>query len=285
MLRNSKRSLHTARVCLQRKKASQAPPPLTIRPPIPPTAKNLAVSDDHQLWQFFHDKQFMRPFSELDNTGRPWTIPELRRKSFNDLHSLWYSCLKERNILAREQHLLNVDIEQPDSPYMKLSDSIRETMWRIRHVLSERQHAHENAQSELPEHIQEFLEEFKTTFTTAPKEEEAELQEQLVRLQYAIFGISEVITDNKVDKHFIEGLKYIANLKLERYGKELEDFEELSPILDVGEAFCIFHSDGEEGFNSEINQVRELRKNGNQVDRLKEISTIKRVLNDVIRQA
>ena len=34
--------------------------------------------------------------------GRPWTAEELRRKSWDDLHTLWYKCLLERNIIATE---------------------------------------------------------------------------------------------------------------------------------------------------------------------------------------
>lgn len=294
MLRGSQRSFHSAAVCLGRKSAKTKKPvgppkfkptgpALTIKAPIPPAAKNIKVKDDHPLWQFFSQKKYWRKFSELDQTGRPWTIPELRRKSFNDLHSLWYNCLKERNVLAREQHLLNTENEQPDSPYMRLSDEIRETMWRIRHVLSERHHAYDRSQELLPQYKAQILEEFKENYLTAPKEEEEDLKDSLKRLQYAVFGITEVIQHNIVDKHFVEGLKFIANLKLERYAKEHADFNEIYPVSDAGEAFLLFYCETNE-INENIESIKSLRKDNVRVERINEIETVTRFVDNLIKE-
>ena len=143
---------------------SSAPPlvrfnKLKLRAPITPRAKNLKVRDDHPLWQFFSDKRFMRPLSELDNMGRAWTIQELRRKSFEDLHALWYVCLRERNILLRESQIYktwNADFSDQDK-FRQTPDEIHNTMWRIRHVLSERDHSYRNGLKEFRENYDKLV--------------------------------------------------------------------------------------------------------------------------------
>lgn len=56
---------------------------------------------DHGLWDFFYSKEKPLNTPEEDAShGRSWKVEELRRKSWEDLHSLWWVCVKERNRIA-----------------------------------------------------------------------------------------------------------------------------------------------------------------------------------------
>jgi hypothetical protein len=48
-------------------------------------------------------------------TGRPWFASELRHKSFKDLHTLWYVCLREKNLLAtQKEEVRRMGVANPD---------------------------------------------------------------------------------------------------------------------------------------------------------------------------
>ncbi|GMM36395.1 mitochondrial 54S ribosomal protein YmL4 [Saccharomycopsis crataegensis] len=226
---------------------------IQIRAPIEPTVKNIKVNEDHPLWQFFHEKKFIRGEEDMQpSSWRSWTVPELRRKSFDDLHSLWFNCLKERNILAREAHLLESmkvnggagTTEQTDGPHDQLSEKVRTTMWRIRHVLGERQKAFENTQQVIPEYKQQFLENFKERYLDeangATEVEQQDLEDQLARLNWALFGIDvNNLQDITINKEFVECVIYNGNLKLQKFGSK-EQLDSVGVITNAYDAFPLF---------------------------------------------
>ncbi|CAB4256520.1 similar to Saccharomyces cerevisiae YLR439W MRPL4 Mitochondrial ribosomal protein of the large subunit, homolog of prokaryotic L29 ribosomal protein [Maudiozyma barnettii] len=254
---------------------------LKITAPIPPTIANVECPDDHPLWQFFHEKKFLRAEEDLDMQARSWSVPELRRKSFDDLHSLWYICLKERNVLARETHLLEVSMGADAGPYMELSDTIRDTMWKIRHVLSERDYAIKLAQTSFTNETKKFCDEFVSEFkneVSYPKEDPA-TWDTLNRFQYAIFGISEIIEENIIDRSFVDGIKCVANIKLQKLNTQGVD---LGTITDAGEAFVLFTSENNvQAINDAIKIVQELRTTGKTVSRYDELQIVQNYIQQL----
>ena len=75
------------------------PEPADYKPTVP-------LDEKHGLWGFFPKPgTLMETPDEMIKHGRAWTVEELRRKSWEDLHGLWWVCCKEKNMLstAREE--------------------------------------------------------------------------------------------------------------------------------------------------------------------------------------
>ncbi|EPY49961.1 ribosomal protein subunit L4 [Schizosaccharomyces cryophilus OY26] len=113
--------------------------------PIPKEKKVPQVSDTHPLWQFFRNKNALSPPDEESKYGRSWTAEELRWKSFDDLHGLWYNCLRERNLLltqATEMKRLLINVPDYSKDRVK---TVNKTMATIKFVLWERERAYQAA--------------------------------------------------------------------------------------------------------------------------------------------
>jgi len=71
-----------------------------------------------------------------ESVGRSWSVQELRRKSYEDLHKLWYVLYKEKNMLLTEQQLSRR--RQLIFPQPQRVKKVQKSMQAIKQVLGER---------------------------------------------------------------------------------------------------------------------------------------------------
>jgi large subunit ribosomal protein L47 len=83
----------------------------------------------------------LNPPPPAPSTGRAWLARELRAKSWDDLHALWFVLLKERSRLASERAAARARKEAMRDP-TRLT-KVRKSMGRIKAVLGERLGEHE----------------------------------------------------------------------------------------------------------------------------------------------
>ncbi|KAJ3269701.1 39S ribosomal protein L47, mitochondrial [Terramyces sp. JEL0728] len=88
------------------------------------------------LEEFFDNSKGWVWEEQALKTGRAWMSSELRNKSFDDLHSLWWVCIKEMNKLLSQQQearRFKVFFTQDTRKHQ-----VKLTMARIKQVLWER---------------------------------------------------------------------------------------------------------------------------------------------------
>ncbi|KAI3425296.1 hypothetical protein D9Q98_009062 [Chlorella vulgaris] len=80
--------------------------------------------------------------AQLPTSGRTWEAADLRKKSWDDLHKLWFVLLKERTRLQAEKAMYRQ--QQQRMPNVTRVAKVRKAMCRIKLVLSERIKEHED---------------------------------------------------------------------------------------------------------------------------------------------
>ncbi|KAJ5372811.1 Ribosomal protein L47 mitochondrial [Penicillium concentricum] len=130
------------------------------KPVSPEDMQPRETNPNHGLWGFFpltgkhclpqNMTTLMNECSmgsaDVSNLGRPWTIQELREKSWEDLHALWHVCVRERNRIVTsdfERERIQAGYGQYES--QERDKVVRSTMKTIKHVLRERWYAWEDA--------------------------------------------------------------------------------------------------------------------------------------------
>ncbi|CAG8976742.1 hypothetical protein HYALB_00010466 [Hymenoscyphus albidus] len=144
---NRQRGVSTRRRTGLRQPLSVSKTPLP-KPVLDPAKRpEVDVDVHHGLWDFFYNKK--KPFAtplELTQHGRGWTVEELRHKSFEDLHALWWVCCKERNRIATDKYERNrVKAGSGDLESGARDFNVRRTMRGIKHTLTERYYAYREA--------------------------------------------------------------------------------------------------------------------------------------------
>ncbi|KAI0761938.1 mitochondrial 39-S ribosomal protein L47 (MRP-L47)-domain-containing protein [Trametes elegans] len=155
--------------------SSSASPDGPLRPHL-----GVEVNPNHGLYAFFRKQEkdgrvsyeTVEPVDLVaDKSGRAWTAPELRRKSFKDLHTLWYVVLRERNLLATQQaEARRIGANEQALSLWAKAFRCRKTMARIKYVINERRVAYEGAVKIFNEEREQVLKQEDAVRATAEAE-------------------------------------------------------------------------------------------------------------------
>ena len=111
--------------------------------------KSLVINSNKLRARNFQTSCFVRGIEEfkdvktadanaLVRAGRAWGAPELRRKSFDDLHKLWYVLYKERNVLLTMREKYRYAERATPMTEINRYTSVKRSMAAIKLVLAER---------------------------------------------------------------------------------------------------------------------------------------------------
>lgn len=116
-------------------------------------------------------------------------------------------------------------------------------MWRIRHVLAERQTAWENSITDFKKNYKKLIQEFEEGYLAADDSQDLEMEARLERFQFAFYGIQGgEIQPDEVTPNAVRGVKAVAKLKLARFESVLDEAvaSAFGAPLDITESYMIF---------------------------------------------
>ena len=99
-------------------------------------AVSTSTSTSSSLLLFSHLLKTETQIHTLPTSGRAWTAADLRKKSWDDLHSLWIVLLKEKNLLLSERDAARARKERLANPFR--ATKVRKSMSRVKAVMWER---------------------------------------------------------------------------------------------------------------------------------------------------
>ncbi|KAK4231300.1 mitochondrial 39-S ribosomal protein L47 (MRP-L47)-domain-containing protein [Podospora fimiseda] len=107
----------------------------------------IVTDENHGLWDFFRDRNAVAATPDEDaKHGRGWTVEELRHKSWDDLHRLWWVCVKERNRISTANYERGKSVLGfGEAESATREKEVKLTMRNIKHCLTERFYAWEDA--------------------------------------------------------------------------------------------------------------------------------------------
>jgi len=102
------------------------------------SAAKCDTPENKNLNQFFEDPKNLK--ENVIRVGRQWKKDELRLKSNEDLHKLWFVLLKERNMLMTMEQAYKEAVEKFPNP--ERLDKVEESMENLESVVRERNRAY-----------------------------------------------------------------------------------------------------------------------------------------------
>jgi len=199
-----------------------------------------------QAFTEFHLRQKAEETGKKISTGRSWKIDELRLKSTDDLHKLWYVLLKEKNAL-RSDNILKKKAFGTMGPQGRMS-KIRVTIARLLTVINERKKVCDDYRKSLEEeYVRKQREEYERLMEEERKQKELEpevpeITFNLLRAKYhdlkrGIDNIDYIKKALEIEKNKKEHKAYLDekyDYKNKRVVKEPTDQDKSDPNVILG---------------------------------------------------